>query len=122
MAEVSSTIDTQIRYPGIKVRTESGKPAKLDQADTPTFVSTESGTGVGLVENLGEYTEGNRTGTILDVVLKNAEVGVSNMTLRGDADNDAGETKEISLPFTLTTTDAEAGSFELPAPVTEPIA
>ena len=104
MAEVSSTIDTQIRYPGIKVRTESGKPAKLDQADTPTFVSTESGTGVGLVENLGEYTEGNRTGTILDVVLKNAEVGVSNMTLRGDADNDAGETKEISLPFTLTTT------------------
>ena len=67
MAQVSSTTETQIRYPRIKVRTESGRPAKVDQVDTPTAVTTEDGSGVGAVENLGEYTEtinGNTTLTV----------------------------------------------------------
>lgn len=121
MAQATSTTETQVRYAGIKVRTESGNPAKIDQQDQPLAITTEDGTGVGLVENVGEYTENGKTGTILDAVLKNFSAGTSNMTLRADADNDAGETREITLPFQLVTTDAEAGTFDLPEPVTEPI-
>mgnify|MGYP000700426761 CR=1 FL=1 len=122
MISASSTTETRLRFAGIKVRTESGKPAKVYTDDQPIQVTTDSGTGEGTVENVGEYTEGDKTGTTFDLVVKNATAGASVLTLSADADADSGEVRPITLEVNLTTTEPEAASFDVPAPVSEPIA
>lgn len=122
MIAVSTTIEQQAAFRGIKVRTESGKPAKVYTDDAPIAVTTTSGDAVGVVENVTEYTEGERTGTQFDVVLKNSNPGASVLTLTADADADSGEVRNLTMEFNLTTSDLEAASFEIPEVAVEPIA
>jgi hypothetical protein len=123
MIPVSTTIEEQHRITGIKVRTESGKPAKVDEQDEPIRFETADGSdGEGVVENVREYTEGSLTGTEFDVVLRKRTPGASVVTLKADADNDAGEVRLITEDFNITTAGLEAAGFEFPAGTNEPIA
>lgn len=122
MIAVSTTVEQQAAFRGIKVRTESGKPAKVYTDDTPIAVTTISGEGVGVVDNVTEFTEGDRTGTQFDVVIKSTVAGASVLNLTADADADSGEVRNLVLEFNLTTSEVEAASFEVPAAAIEPIA
>jgi hypothetical protein len=122
MIAVSTNTGTQAVYRGIKVRTETGKPAKVYENDTPIAVTATTGEGTGTVENVREYTEGDRTGTMFDVRIQSTVAGASVLNLTADADGDEGEVRSINLEFNLTTTEEEAAGFEVPEVVIEPIA
>lgn len=114
---VASSKNERVRFVGIQPITESGAPAKLDQQDQEVFVETIDGDATGAVENYNEETGS------FDVVLSPGTPGtVSTLRLKGDADNDAGETREITIDFAYTTKADEAAGFTMPDPVIEPIA
>lgn len=107
----------QVRFAGIQPVTESGKPAKIDQQDQQLRVDTTSGDAVGSIENYN-----TETGSF-DVVLKPGTAGTaSTLLLVADADNDAGETREISEEFNFTVLADEATGFTMPTATVEPLA
>lgn len=106
----------------IKLRTESGKPATVKEDDAPIQFTTLTGDGVGTVEEIGTYEENGITGTTIAVNVGMAVPGASEVVLTVDADNDAGEVRPLSLSFNLTANAEEAGAFDVPSPVIEPIA
>lgn len=126
MTPAVSDISTQARFAGIKVRTESGLPAKIDTQDQAPAITADVETASGSVENLGEYTESHNgkdyTGTIFDAVVRNTAPGASLLTLKLDADNDAGEVRELVHEFNLTTSALEGAALEVGTQTTEPIA
>ncbi len=111
---VSSAAE-KVRFPGIQPVTESGAPAKIDQQDQPLAVETLEGDATGEIENYNEETGS------FDVVLRPGTAGTASLLrLKADADNDAGETREITLDFNYTVKADEAAGFNVPTPVTEP--
>lgn len=117
MTPATSTTEQQVRFAGIQPVTEGGNPAKIDQTDQALRVETVSGDATGTVENYNDETGS------FDVVLKPGASGSGASLLRlvADADNDAGETREISEEFNYTVTAAEAGGFTMPGGTTEPV-
>jgi len=110
-----SASNEKVRFPGIQPVTESGSPAKIDQQDQGLRVDTIEGDATGEIEN---YNEG--TGTF-DVVCKPGTAGTASLLrVVADADNDAGETREISFDINYTVKADEAAGFTLPEPVIEP--
>lgn len=106
----------QVRFAGIQPVTESGKPAKIDQQDQQLRVDTISGDATGVVENYDEATGK------FDVVLKPGTAGTASvLELVADADNDAGETREISEEFNFTVLADEAAGFSMPSGTVEPL-
>jgi len=125
MIAVSLTAGQRAAWRGenvIKLRTESGKPATVNQDDVPAQFSTISGDGEGNVEEVGTYEENGITGTTLAVNVGSMNPGATEVVLTVDADNDAGEVRNLSLSFNLTVNAEEAASFDVPTPVIEPIA
>src|SRR4051812_23089144 len=97
MTDAVSTSKEQVRFKGIQPVTESGANAKVDQTDEPIKVNTLTGDATGVVENYDDSTGS------FDVVLKPGTAGTaSTLQLVADADNDAGETREITLDFNYT--------------------
>jgi hypothetical protein len=110
-----SGANERVRFAGIQPVTESGNPAKIDQQDTPLAVETVEGDATGEVENYNEETGS------FDILLKPGTPGTASiLRLKADADNDAGETREITLDFNYTVKAAEAAGFNIPEPVIEP--
>ena len=125
MIAVSTTIEQRAAWRGdsaIKLRTESGKPAMVNEDDAPVAFETLSGTGAGVFERITTYEENGITGTAIEVNVSNALPGASEVELSVDADNDAGQVRKLSLVFNLTTNAPEAAAFDVPTPVIEPIA
>ncbi len=112
-----SASNEQVRFAGIQPVTESGKPAKIDLQDQALVVNTIAGDATGVIENYNEATGS------FDVVLKPGTAGTANLlTLVADADNDAGDIREITLDFNYTVRAEEAAGFTIPDAVIEPLA
>lgn len=110
-----SGANERVRFAGIQPVTESGAPAKIDQQDQALVVETIEGDATGEIENYNEETGS------FDVVMKPGTAGTASLLrLKADADNDAGETREITLDFNYTVKAAEAAGFNIPEPVVEP--
>lgn len=125
MIAVSLTTEQRAAWRGdnvIKLRTETGKPAMINEADAPVAFNTLTGDGVGNVEEIGTYEENGVTGTTIAVNVGSATAGASEVELSVDADNDAGEVRALTLVFNLTVNAPEAAAFDVPTPVIEPIA
>lgn len=122
IVQATSTSAEKVRFPGIDVLTESGRRAKLDLQDEQPAIEAIEGDAFGEVENLVEVTDELGTGHKLDAVLRPSSPGTANLLrLKGDADNDAGETRLITLDFSYVVKAEEAAGFNVPAPVIEPI-
>lgn len=124
MLSGQTTPEFKLRFAGIIPLTESGKPTRIDLQDAPPRVDSITGTSVGSVENLEELTDeaSGRQYHKFDVVTTpGAENSLSELDLVVDADNDAGEVRELRLRFNITTTALEAAGFNAPAPVQEPV-
>ena len=120
---VTTTTATEAFYQGIKVTTESGAAAKLDTQDQGLEATVDNGTGELVLSELREYTDANgKVGHEFDATVRNRTAGASAVTATGDADNDAGELRPLSITFNITTTEPEAGAFTLPEPTIQPIA
>lgn len=125
MTAAQSTTEQQVRFVGIKPLTEAGNAAKLDQGDEPIQVVTNTGDAVGSIENISEYTDAKgHVGDQFDVVIKpgTSGAGASGLTLKADADSGAGSIREITEDINYTCVDAQAASFSMGTPVTEPLA
>lgn len=110
-----SASNEKVRFAGIQPVTESGAPAKIDQQDQALRVDAVEGDATGAIENYNEETGA------FDVVLKPGTAGTASLLrLVADADNDAGETREITLDFNYTVKADEAAGFTIPEPVIEP--
>lgn len=115
MIPAVSSASEKVRFPGIQPVTESGAPAKIDQQDQLLEVETIEGDATGEIENYNEETGS------FDVVLRPGTAGTASLLrLKADADNDAGETREITLDFNYTVKADDAFSFTMPEPVIEP--
>lgn len=120
MTPASSTTEQQVRFAGIRPKTEGGNPAKVYQDDVALEVTTDSGDAVGVVENFVE--DAGDGGSSFDVVLKPGTANTASvLTLKADADADNGETRLITEEFNYTVTTAEAAAFVMPGGVTEPV-
>lgn len=117
MTPATSTTAQKVRFPGIQPVTESGKNAKVDQTDQPIRVDTITGDATGVIENYNE-----ETGTFDVVLIPGTENTANVLRLVADADNDAGETREITEDFNYTVTAEEAFGFTMPTPTLEPVA
>ena len=112
-----SNVTEQVRFAGIQPVTESGNPAKIDLQDQALVVNTIEGDATGTIENYNEATGS------FDVVLKPGTAGTASLLrLVADADNDAGDVREITLDFNYTVRAEEAFGFTMPEPVIEPLA
>ena len=117
MTNAISTSSEKVRFAGIQPVTESGANAKIDQQDQALRVDTVTGDAVGTIENYNEETGS------FDVVLTPGTAGTfSELVLVADADNDAGETREISETFIYTVKANEAAGFTMPEQTIEAIA
>lgn len=115
-----SASNEKVRFPGIDVVTESGRRALLDLQDEQPTIDTIEGDATGAVENLIVVTDELGTGHKLDAVLRPGTSGTANLLqLKGDADNDAGETRLITLDFSYVVKADEAAGFTIPEPVIE---
>lgn len=127
MATVTQKTNEQVRFK-IVPTTESGAPAKIDQQDKPLGVDTISGNGSGVVELFEEYTvaagepfEG-MTGHRWEVVIKPGTGGTNGQLVHEvDADNDAGETRLLSVVFDQVTLADEAATLVVDGGTTEPL-
>lgn len=120
MQTVSCTVEQQVRFPGIRPQTATGKPAQVYTDDQPINIVTDSGDGVGLIENFVQ--DAGDGGSSFDVVLRPGVGGVtSSFTLTADADADGGETRMIGEQYTLNATAAEATTLVHPTAVIEPL-
>lgn len=118
MELAQSTVAQQVRFAGIQPTSDSGRPTKLDLSDGPIVVETTSGDAVGSIENYNDETGS------FDVVLAPGASGpgTSVLTLKGDADMDNLEVREITLEFTYVVNAEEASGFQVSPGIVESLA
>jgi hypothetical protein len=120
MTPAVSKITEQVRFAGIRPKTESGAPAKVYQDDQPLVVTTTTGDAVGSIENFVE--DAGDGGSSFDVVLKPTTANsASVLLLKADADADSGEVREITEEFNYSVLADEAVGFTMPGATVEPL-
>lgn len=111
------TVAEQYRIPTIQPVNDQGGPAKLDTSDGPIVVETLTGDATGTIENYND-----ETGSFDVVVRPGASgAGASTLQLKGDADMDAGEVREITLDINVTVNALEASGFTVGTGAAEPL-
>jgi hypothetical protein len=117
---------TGLWLPEIKTYDLAGNTEVLSHTDLLALgydlsVSLNSSVSNEVTANETVTTDELGTGHKLDAVLRPVSPGTANLLrLKGDADNDAGETRLITLDFSYVVKAEEAAGFNVPTPVIEP--
>ncbi len=119
MQQVTLQVGQTATWTGIRPVTESGAPAKIDTQDQAPVLVNDIGDAVGTVSEVREYTDEatGKVGHEFDMSVQAVtENSVSELTLKVDADNDAGETRLLEEKVIATVLPAEAAAFTFPTP------